>query len=56
MSGQATFAWFVLMMFVADVARQQRVKCPTCRCKIWPGARCRCCADVDVYASIEEDR
>ena len=25
-----------------------RVKCPTCRCLLMPGAVCRCCADVDV--------
>jgi hypothetical protein len=32
---------------LADVNRQlnaQRVKCPTCRCRILPGDVCTCCA------------
>lgn len=23
----------------------QRVKCPTCRCRILPGVECRCCGE-----------
>lgn len=25
-----------------------RVKCPTCRCHIYPDATCSCCADTDI--------
>lgn len=28
-----------------------RVKCPTCRCRLLPGATCECCADVDLEDS-----
>ena len=31
-----------------------RTKCPTCRCRILPGATCACCAQPAI--DIEEDR
>ena len=31
-----------------------KVKCPTCRCRIYPGNACCCCAGSDIYNSIDE--
>lgn len=46
--------WGEVQRSVRDQIDALRVKCPTCRCRIVPGAKCMCCWSYGIEEALEQ--